>query len=92
SQKQEVRIVISGLFIAIGYTPNTNIFLNQLKMQYGYIKIKNGIHGYHTETSIPGVFAAGDVIDHVYRQAITSSASGCMAAIDSERYLNSILA
>ncbi|ANZ22527.1 thioredoxin reductase [Buchnera aphidicola (Diuraphis noxia)] len=87
-EKQYLNLQISGLFIAIGYTPNTNIFLNQLKMENGYIKVSYGEHGNYTQTSVPGVFAAGDVIDHVYKQAITSSASGCMAALDSERYLS----
>ncbi|QCI21038.1 thioredoxin-disulfide reductase [Buchnera aphidicola (Hyperomyzus lactucae)] len=85
------QINISGIFIAIGYTPNTNIFVNQLEMTDNYIKVMRGMHGNYTQTSIPGIFAAGDVIDHVYRQAITSSASGCMAALDSERYLNSLI-
>ncbi|QCI24952.1 thioredoxin-disulfide reductase [Buchnera aphidicola (Rhopalosiphum padi)] len=89
-ENKERKIIISGLFIAIGYTPNTDLFTNQLEMENGYIKVNKGIHGNYTQTSIPGIFAAGDVIDHVYRQAITSSASGCMAALDSERYLNSL--
>lgn len=88
---KEFKISVSGLFIAIGYTPNTSIFSNQLKMQDGYIKVMGGKHGNYTQTSISGIFAAGDVIDHVYKQAITSAASGCMAALDSERYLNSCL-
>ncbi|QFQ32142.1 thioredoxin-disulfide reductase [Buchnera aphidicola] len=83
------KIIISGLFIAIGHIPNTDIFKDQLETENGYIKIKTEKHGNYTQTSIPGIFAAGDVADHVYKQAITSSASGCMAAIDSERYLNS---
>ncbi|AAM67858.1 thioredoxin-disulfide reductase [Buchnera aphidicola] len=89
-EKKKLKIAVSGLFVAIGYIPNTDIFTDQLKMKDGYIKIKKGTHGNYTQTNIPGVFAAGDVIDHVYRQAITSSASGCMAALDSERYLNSL--
>ncbi|QCO70872.1 thioredoxin-disulfide reductase [Buchnera aphidicola] len=89
-EKIELKIQVSGLFVAIGYTPNTNIFVNKLKMKDGYIEVIHETHGNYTQTSIPGVFAAGDVIDHVYRQAITSSASGCMAALDSERYLNSL--
>ncbi|QCI17134.1 thioredoxin-disulfide reductase [Buchnera aphidicola (Aphis helianthi)] len=84
------KIIVSGLFIAIGHTPNTDIFINKLEIEDGYIKIKQNKHGNYTQTSIPGIFAAGDVTDHVYKQAITSAASGCMAAIDSERYLNSI--
>ncbi|QIQ41338.1 MAG: thioredoxin-disulfide reductase [Buchnera aphidicola (Aphis urticata)] len=82
-------IIVSGLFIAIGHIPNTDIFINQLEIENGYIKIKQAQHGNYTQTSIPGIFAAGDVADHIYKQAITSSATGCMAAIDSERYLNS---
>lgn len=89
-QNKELKIKVSGLFVAIGYVPNTNIFIDQLKMKDGYIEVIRDTHGNYTQTSIPGVFAAGDVIDHVYRQAITSSASGCMAALDSERYLNSL--
>ncbi|QCI23853.1 thioredoxin-disulfide reductase [Buchnera aphidicola (Macrosiphoniella sanborni)] len=85
---QEKHIPVSGLFVAIGYIPNTSIFVNELKMKDGYIQVKRGRHGNYTQTNIPGIFAAGDVIDHVYKQAITSSASGCMAALDSERYLN----
>ncbi|ALD15263.1 thioredoxin reductase [Buchnera aphidicola (Aphis glycines)] len=87
-QKQ---IIISGLFVAIGHVPNTDIFINELETENGYIKIKIEKHGNYTQTSIPGVFAAGDVADHVYKQAITSAASGCMAAIDSERYLSSYI-
>lgn len=89
--KYEKTIPVSGLFIAIGYVPNTNIFTKELQIQDGYIQVKRGLHGNYTETSIPGIFAAGDVIDHVYKQAITSSASGCMAALDSEHYLNSLV-
>jgi thioredoxin reductase (NADPH) len=90
TEQKIFNLAISGLFVAIGHEPNTEIFINKIKMNNGYIIIKSGIHGNFTQTSIPGVFAAGDVVDHVYRQAITSSASGCMAALDSERYLNSI--
>ncbi|QCI18855.1 thioredoxin-disulfide reductase [Buchnera aphidicola] len=90
SKKNIKKIIVSGLFVAIGHIPNTNIFINQLEIENGYIKIKHEKHGNYTQTSIPGIFAAGDVTDHVYKQAITSSASGCMAAIDCERYLNSI--
>ena len=82
------KIIVSGLFVAIGHIPNINIFKNQLEIENGYIKTKKEGHGNYTRTSIPCIFAAGDVSDHVYKQAITSSASGCMAAIDSERYLN----
>ena len=83
----ESEITISGLFIAIGHKPNTDLFANQLEMANGYLKIISGTDGNSTATSIPGVFAAGDVSDHIYRQAITSAGSGCMAALDAEKYL-----
>ena len=81
---------INGVFIAIGHEPNTKLFKDQLEMQNGYIKIKSGINGIATSTSIPGVFAAGDVCDPIYRQAITSAGSGCMAALDAEKYLDNL--
>ncbi len=81
-------IDLQGVFIAIGHTPNTGIFEGQLDMQNGYLKINSGIEGNATATSVEGVFAAGDVTDHVYRQAITSAGFGCMAALDAEKFLD----
>lgn len=82
---EEVRV--DGIFIAIGHQPNTAIFAGQLEMNNGYLRVQSGLEGNATQTSVAGVFAAGDVADHIYRQAITSAASGCMAALDAERYL-----
>ncbi|HOV57597.1 MAG TPA: thioredoxin-disulfide reductase [Rhodanobacteraceae bacterium] len=83
-------IPVSGMFVAIGHTPNTALFENQLAMRNGYIVIKSGLDGGATATSIPGVFAAGDVADQVYRQAVTSAGFGCMAALDAEKYLDKL--
>jgi thioredoxin reductase (NADPH) len=80
-------IAVHGFFVAIGHTPNTSLFTNQLDMVNGYLKIKSGLEGNATATNIPGVFAAGDVTDQHYRQAITSAGFGCMAALDAERFL-----
>jgi thioredoxin reductase (NADPH) len=86
SQRQDIDL--AGVFIAIGHKPNTGLFEGQLEMRNGYIVVKSGLDGDATATSVPGVFAAGDVADHVYRQAITSAGAGCMAALDAEKYLD----
>ncbi|MGL4185214.1 MAG: thioredoxin-disulfide reductase [Thiotrichaceae bacterium] len=83
-------VELQGIFVAIGHKPNTDIFQGQLELQNGYIKVKSGNEGNATAASVDGVFAAGDVMDHVYRQAITSAGTGCMAALDAERYLDGL--
>ena len=83
-------IALEGVFVAIGHSPNTQIFDGQLDMNGGYIKVQSGLEGNATQTSIEGIFAAGDVMDHIYRQAITSAGTGCMAALDAERYLDNL--
>jgi len=83
-------ISVNGVFIAIGHKPNTDIFADQLDMNNGYLKIQSGTEGNATQTSVEGIFAAGDVADHIYRQAITSAGAGCMAALDAERYLDAL--
>jgi thioredoxin reductase (NADPH) len=85
-QTQDIKL--QGVFIAIGHTPNTGLFEGKLAMENGYITVNSGLNGNATQTSVEGVFAAGDVADHIYRQAITSSGSGCMAALDAEKYLD----
>ncbi|HET7845729.1 MAG TPA: thioredoxin-disulfide reductase [Xanthomonadales bacterium] len=84
----KTELALTGVFIAIGHTPNTGLFEGQLDMKNGYIRIRSGLDGMATATSVPGVFAAGDVADQVYRQAITSAGFGCMAALDAEKYLD----
>ena len=86
----EEELALAGVFIAIGHQPNTAMFVDQLAMENGYLKVQSGLQGNATQTSIEGVFAAGDVMDHTYRQAITSAGTGCMAALDAERYLDGI--
>ena len=83
-------IPLKGVFVAIGHKPNTDLFVGQLDMENGYLKTKSGLAGNATATNIPGVFAAGDVQDHIYRQAITSAGTGCMAALDAQRYLETL--
>ncbi|MGB5064224.1 MAG: thioredoxin-disulfide reductase [Candidatus Competibacter sp.] len=87
---QTEEITLQGLFVAIGHKPNTDLFAGQLEMRNGYLLVKGGSEGGATTASIPGVFAAGDVADHVYRQAITSAGSGCMAALDADKYLDGL--
>ena len=90
SDERSKDLSLDGVFIAIGHSPNTTIFDGQLAMRNGYIIVKTGLEGGATSTSIPGVFAAGDVADSVYRQAITSAGSGCMAALDADKFLESM--
>ncbi len=85
-------VELQGVFIAIGHKPNTDLFVDQLDMAQGWLKVQSGTEGNATQTSIPGVFAAGDVMDHVYRQAVTSAGTGCMAALDAEKYLDALAA
>ena len=88
--KQTTQLELDGVFIAIGHTPNTQLFTNQLTMNDGYLNIQSGLKGKVTATNIPGVFACGDVADSVYRQAVTSAGFGCMAALDAEHYLDTL--
>jgi thioredoxin reductase (NADPH) len=90
ADNQTNELDVAGVFIAIGHSPNTGMFEGQLTMKDGYIVVESGLHGNATQTSVAGVFAAGDVSDHIYRQAITSAGTGCMAALDAERYLDNL--
>jgi thioredoxin reductase (NADPH) len=89
-ESRKTQVDVDGIFIAIGHKPNTGLFEGQLDMKNGYIIVKSGIEGDATATSVPGVFAAGDVADQVYRQAITSAGAGCMAALDAEKYIDAL--
>ncbi|MCH2325336.1 MAG: FAD-dependent oxidoreductase, partial [Pseudomonadales bacterium] len=82
------KLAVDGVFIAIGHIPNSDIFQDQLKMRNGYVVVNTGLTGNATETSVPGVFAAGDIADQIYRQAVTSAGFGCMAALDAEKFLD----
>ena len=90
STHETTDLTVDGVFIAIGHTPNTHLFTDQLTMKDGYLTIQSGLTGMATATNIPGIFACGDVADHVYRQAITSAGFGCMAALDAEKYLDAL--
>ncbi|RZA09466.1 MAG: thioredoxin-disulfide reductase, partial [Moraxellaceae bacterium] len=88
--EEKKTVDVQGLFVAIGHKPNTDLFEGQLHLENGYIQVQSGTQGNATATSVAGVFAAGDVADHIYRQAITSAGSGCMAALDAEKYLDAL--
>jgi thioredoxin reductase (NADPH) len=87
---KKLDLEVAGLFVAVGHAPNTQLFEGQLEMKNGYLIVQSGLNGAATQTSVPGVFAAGDVADHVYRQAITSAGTGCMAALDADKYLDQL--